>query len=125
MAKSHPLVADALEQKERLKRDRENPKDLTSATRNSWSGSWENVRQWTLSQSCLNAAVGTTKREGLAKIYYGQRDCSGDMVFAGCQIIPELDGRFTSHLWQAFQEAIGLQIDMEYSLPPSRPHGQM
>ncbi|GJX99350.1 putative reverse transcriptase domain-containing protein [Tanacetum coccineum] len=28
------------------------------------------------------------------------------------------DGRFTSHLWQAFQEALGTRLDMSTALPP-------
>ncbi|GJV29420.1 reverse transcriptase domain-containing protein [Tanacetum coccineum] len=55
------------------------------------------------------------KTEKLAKIY------TNDIVArhgVPMSIISDCDGRFTSHLWQAFQEALGMRLDMSTAYHP-------
>ncbi|GJW26103.1 putative reverse transcriptase domain-containing protein [Tanacetum coccineum] len=56
------------------------------------------------------------KTEKLAKIYTNEIVARHGVPVS---IISDRDGRFTSHLWQAFQEALGTRLDMS-SLPPLR-----
>ncbi|GKB06309.1 putative reverse transcriptase domain-containing protein [Tanacetum coccineum] len=60
------------------------------------------------------------KTEKLAKIYTNEIVARHGVPVS---IISDRDGRFTSHLWQAFQEALGTRLDMStaYTL---RTHGQ-
>ncbi|GKC52955.1 putative reverse transcriptase domain-containing protein, partial [Tanacetum coccineum] len=45
-----------------------------------------------------------------------QRDCSE--TWCAMSIILDRDGRFTSHLWKAFQEALGTRLDMSTAYHP-------
>ncbi|GKF39094.1 putative reverse transcriptase domain-containing protein, partial [Tanacetum coccineum] len=49
------------------------------------------------------------KTEKLAKIYVNEIVARHGVPVS---IISNRDGRFTSHLWQAFQEALGTRLDM-------------
>ncbi|GKC23164.1 putative reverse transcriptase domain-containing protein [Tanacetum coccineum] len=55
------------------------------------------------------------KREKLAKIYTNEIVARHGVPVS---IISDRDGRFTSHLWQAFQEALGTRLDMSTAYHP-------
>ncbi|GJX70994.1 putative reverse transcriptase domain-containing protein [Tanacetum coccineum] len=55
------------------------------------------------------------KTEKLAKIYTNEIVVRHGMPVS---IILDRDGRFTSHLWQAFQEALGTRLDMSMAYHP-------
>ncbi|GJT86487.1 putative reverse transcriptase domain-containing protein [Tanacetum coccineum] len=57
------------------------------------------------------------------KVALGMIDLGRSRHGVPVSIISDRDGRFTSHLWQAFQEALGTRLDMStaYTL---RTHGQ-
>ncbi|GKG31328.1 putative reverse transcriptase domain-containing protein, partial [Tanacetum coccineum] len=55
------------------------------------------------------------KTEKLAKIYTNEIVASHGVPLS---IILDRDGRFTSHLWQAFQKALGKRIDMSMAYHP-------
>ncbi|GJX55748.1 putative reverse transcriptase domain-containing protein [Tanacetum coccineum] len=63
---------------------------------------------------------------GTDKMYYDLRDlywCPGmkrDIaeLTKSAHFLPIRDGRFTSHLWQAFQEALGTRLDMSTAYHP-------
>ncbi|GJT40492.1 putative reverse transcriptase domain-containing protein [Tanacetum coccineum] len=55
------------------------------------------------------------KMEKLAKIYTNEIVARHGVPVS---IISDRDGRFTSHLWQAFQEALGMRLDMSTAYHP-------
>ncbi|GJT10786.1 putative reverse transcriptase domain-containing protein [Tanacetum coccineum] len=55
------------------------------------------------------------KTEKLAKIYTNEIVARHGVPVS---IISDRDGRFTSHLWQAFQEALGTRLDMSTAYHP-------
>ncbi|GKF68938.1 putative reverse transcriptase domain-containing protein [Tanacetum coccineum] len=55
------------------------------------------------------------KTEKLAKIYTNEIVARHGVPVS---IISDRDGRFTSHLWQAFQEALGTRLDMSTDYHP-------
>ncbi|GJX33330.1 putative reverse transcriptase domain-containing protein [Tanacetum coccineum] len=55
------------------------------------------------------------KMEKLAKIYTNEIVARHGMPVS---IILDCDGRFTSHLWQAFQKALGMRLDMSIAYHP-------
>ncbi|GJT33947.1 putative reverse transcriptase domain-containing protein [Tanacetum coccineum] len=55
------------------------------------------------------------KTEKLAKIYTNKIVARHGVSVS---IISDCDGRFTSHLWQAFQEALGTRLDMSTTYHP-------
>ncbi|GKE63415.1 putative reverse transcriptase domain-containing protein [Tanacetum coccineum] len=55
------------------------------------------------------------KTEKLAKIYVNEIVARHGVPVL---IISDCDGRFTSHLWQAFQEALGTRLDMSTAYHP-------
>ncbi|GJR96316.1 putative reverse transcriptase domain-containing protein [Tanacetum coccineum] len=55
------------------------------------------------------------KTEKLAKIYVNEIAARQGVPVS---IISDRDGRFTSHLWQAFQEALGTRLDMSTAYHP-------
>ncbi|GJT16804.1 putative reverse transcriptase domain-containing protein [Tanacetum coccineum] len=55
------------------------------------------------------------KTEKLAKIYVNEIVARHGVPVS---IISDRDGRFTSHLWQAFQEALGTRLDMSTAYHP-------
>ncbi|GKD01880.1 putative reverse transcriptase domain-containing protein, partial [Tanacetum coccineum] len=55
------------------------------------------------------------KTEKLAKIYTNEIVARHGVPVS---IISDCDGRFTSHLWQAFQEALGTRLDMSTAYHP-------
>ncbi|GJZ44540.1 putative reverse transcriptase domain-containing protein, partial [Tanacetum coccineum] len=55
------------------------------------------------------------KTEKLAKIYTNEIIARHGVPVS---IISDRDGRFTSHLWQAFQEALGTRLDMSTAYHP-------
>ncbi|GJY37225.1 reverse transcriptase domain-containing protein [Tanacetum coccineum] len=55
------------------------------------------------------------KMEKLAKIYTNEIVARHGVPMS---IISDRDGRFTSHLWQAFQEALGTRLDMSTTYHP-------
>ncbi|GKE60436.1 putative reverse transcriptase domain-containing protein, partial [Tanacetum coccineum] len=55
------------------------------------------------------------KTEKLAKIYTNEIVARHGVPVS---IILDRDGRFTSHLWQAFQEALGTRLDMSTAYHP-------
>ncbi|GJT77194.1 putative reverse transcriptase domain-containing protein [Tanacetum coccineum] len=55
------------------------------------------------------------KTEKLAKIYTNEIAARHGVPVS---IISDRDGRFTSHLWQAFQEALGTRLDMSMAYHP-------
>ncbi|GJW70611.1 reverse transcriptase domain-containing protein [Tanacetum coccineum] len=55
------------------------------------------------------------KTEKLAKIYTNEIVARHGVPVS---IISDRDGRFTSHLWQAFQEALGTRLDMSMAYHP-------
>ncbi|GJY46651.1 putative reverse transcriptase domain-containing protein [Tanacetum coccineum] len=55
------------------------------------------------------------KTEKLAKIYTNEIVARHGVPVS---IISDRDGRFTSHLWQAFQEALGTRLDMSTTYHP-------
>ncbi|GJS03488.1 putative reverse transcriptase domain-containing protein [Tanacetum coccineum] len=55
------------------------------------------------------------KTEKLAKIYTNEIVARHGVPVS---IISDHDGRFTSHLWQAFQEALGTRLDMSTAYHP-------
>ncbi|GJZ30468.1 putative reverse transcriptase domain-containing protein [Tanacetum coccineum] len=59
--------------------------------------------------------VKTTRRSKLAKIYTNEIVARHGVSVS---IISDRDGRFTSHLWQAFQEALGTRLDMSTAYHP-------
>ncbi|GJT16083.1 putative reverse transcriptase domain-containing protein [Tanacetum coccineum] len=60
------------------------------------------------------------KTEKLAKIYTNEIVARHGVPVS---IILDRDGRFTSHLWQAFQEALGTRLDMSTAYHP-QTYGQ-
>ncbi|GJR50789.1 putative reverse transcriptase domain-containing protein [Tanacetum coccineum] len=56
------------------------------------------------------------KTEKLAKIYTNEIVARHGVPVS---IISDRDGRFTSHLWQAFQKALGTRLDMSTAYQPS------
>ncbi|GJX12674.1 putative reverse transcriptase domain-containing protein [Tanacetum coccineum] len=60
------------------------------------------------------------KMEKLAKIYTNEIVARHGMPVS---IISDRDGRFTSHLWQAFQEALGTRLDMSTAYHPQTDGG--
>ncbi|GJS96307.1 putative reverse transcriptase domain-containing protein [Tanacetum coccineum] len=56
------------------------------------------------------------KTEKLAKIYTNEIVARHGVPVS---IISDCDGRFTSHLWQAFSEALGTRLDMSTAYHPS------
>ncbi|GJW86031.1 putative reverse transcriptase domain-containing protein [Tanacetum coccineum] len=56
------------------------------------------------------------KTEKLAKIYTNEIVARHGV--SRCPIILDRDGRFTSHLWQAFQKALGTRLDMSTAYHP-------
>ncbi|GKA13245.1 putative reverse transcriptase domain-containing protein [Tanacetum coccineum] len=55
------------------------------------------------------------KTEKLAKIYTNEIVARHGVLVS---IVLDRDGRFTSHLWQAFQEALGTRLDMSTAYHP-------
>ncbi|GKD88833.1 putative reverse transcriptase domain-containing protein, partial [Tanacetum coccineum] len=55
------------------------------------------------------------KTEKLAKIYTNEIVARHGVLVL---IISDRDGRFTSHLWQAFQKALGTRLDMSMVYHP-------
>ncbi|GJT18667.1 putative reverse transcriptase domain-containing protein, partial [Tanacetum coccineum] len=55
------------------------------------------------------------KTEKLAKIYVNEVVARHGVPVS---IISDRDGRFTSHLWKAFQEALGTRLDMSTTYHP-------
>ncbi|GKF68540.1 putative reverse transcriptase domain-containing protein [Tanacetum coccineum] len=55
------------------------------------------------------------KTEKLAKIYTNDIVARHGVLVS---IISNRDGRFTSHLWQAFQKALGTRLDMSTAYHP-------
>ncbi|GKC86668.1 putative reverse transcriptase domain-containing protein, partial [Tanacetum coccineum] len=90
------VVADALSRKERLK-----PRRVV-------------VDRLTKSAHFLPICEDY-KTEKLAKIYTNEIVARHGVPVS---IISDRDGRFTSHLWQAFQEALGTRLDMSMAYHP-------
>ncbi|GJY53239.1 putative reverse transcriptase domain-containing protein [Tanacetum coccineum] len=61
------------------------------------------------------SSIGNDMTEKLAKIYTNEIVARHGVPVS---IISDRDGRFTSHLWQAFQKALGTRLDMSTAYHP-------
>ncbi|GJR46974.1 putative reverse transcriptase domain-containing protein [Tanacetum coccineum] len=79
-----------------------------------WPGMKRDIAELTKSDHFLPIREDY-KMEKLAKIYTNEIVARHGVPVS---IISDRDGRFTSHLWQAFQEALGTRLDMSTAYHP-------
>ncbi|GJU71151.1 putative reverse transcriptase domain-containing protein [Tanacetum coccineum] len=103
------LVADAFEQKRQDSSSRRLPKSSSG-----YDTIWVIVDRLTKSAHFLPIREDY-KTEKLAKIYVNEIVARHGVPVS---IISDRDGRFTSHLWQALQEALGTRLDMSTTYHP-------